>query len=122
MTIDIDTVLQELSALEPLYHAACPEANEDAFAQLVAADFWEIAASGRVYDRAYALNALKTRPTPSPENWQTDRFAVEMLAENVYLLTYTLRQPGRVTLRMTLWLRHGQQWQARFHQGTVVTA
>jgi hypothetical protein len=42
------------------------------------------------------------------------------VAPGNYLLTYTLRQPGRVTRRATLWRRTGGGWQAIYHQGTVV--
>jgi hypothetical protein len=39
----------------------------------------------------------------------------------VYLLTYTLVQPIRLTRRSTLWHQIHGQWKAIYHQGTLVT-
>jgi ribonuclease HI len=45
-------------------------------------------------------------------------FAVERLGEDSILLTYrSIRREGSA-LRSSLWLRDGQQWRLRFHQGT----
>ena len=45
---------------------------------------------------------------------------VAEIAPDTFVLTYTLRQPGRVTRRATVWRRRAGRWQAVFHQGTVV--
>ena len=115
-------LLDLLQALEPIYHAACPQATVEDFERLVAAGFWETGASGRIYDRAFALAALKNRPaTPDAAMWQTSDYAVQVLTPEICLLTYTLQQPGRITRRMTIWQCIQGQWQAIYHQGTVVT-
>ena len=106
--------------IEPLFHAVCPEATESLFEELVADDFWEIGASGRNYSREFALNTLKSRQSTHAENWQTNDYHLSQIGESVYLLTYTLHQPNRKTLRLTIWQRVNGRWKAAYHQGTVV--
>jgi hypothetical protein len=44
------------------------------------------------------------------------------LGPEFYLLTYTLRQPDRLTRRSTIWRRtEDGDWQIVFHQGTPVS-
>lgn len=113
-------ILQTLQTLEPIFHAACPQATVADFERLVAPDFWEVGASGRIYDRAFALNALRNRPTtPEDAMWQTSDYAIQALGEQVFLLTYALSQPNRVTRRMSIWRLTDNQWQVLYHQGTV---
>jgi hypothetical protein len=114
-------VLKELIHLEPLYHAAFRDATPQRFEELVAPEFWEVGASGRRYSREFVLNLLKSRQRdPSEDDWKTSGFHVSEVAPDIYLLTYTLQQPGRITRRMTLWRRVGGKWKAVYHQGTVV--
>lgn len=43
------------------------------------------------------------------------------LAQDIYLLTYTLVQDnGRLTRRSTIWQRYLEGWTIVFHQGTLV--
>jgi hypothetical protein len=117
----LQPVLEELRRLEPLFHAANPDASPEKFEELVAPQFWEIGASGRRYSRDFALSVLKERQRkPVEEEWETKDFHVLEIALDNYLLTYTLVQPGRVTRRATLWRRHPGGWKAIYHQGTVV--
>ncbi|HXI40713.1 MAG TPA: hypothetical protein VNH83_12070, partial [Bryobacteraceae bacterium] len=51
----------------------------------------------------------------------TTEFHCRKLAEDVYLLTYTLTQSEeRKTLRSTIWQHTAQGWQIVYHQGTIV--
>ncbi len=44
------------------------------------------------------------------------------IAPRTYLLTYTLRQPGRVIQRLTVWQGSAESgWKAPYHQGTPVS-
>lgn len=114
-------VLEELTRLEPLFHAAARDATPRQFEDLVADEFWETGASGRRYSRAYALQVLESRGSdPAEAMWRTDGFHVSEIAPAHYLLTYTLRQPGRVTRRATLWRHVDGAWKAVYHQGTVI--
>ena len=107
-------VLDELRTLEPLFHA-----GHDA-ERIAAATFWEVGASGNRYSRQYVLDVLRERAADLPADWHADDFYVAPAGNGHYLLTYTLRQPGRVTRRLTVWRRTGEQWEAIYHQGTVV--
>jgi hypothetical protein len=116
-------MLEELRHLENLYHAAFPDATLEHFDRLVAPDFWETGAAGRLYSRAFARQVLAQRPgRPDPATWVTDQHHLQPVGVGVWLLTYRLKQPGRATRRTTLWRRDGERWQAVYHQGTVVSA
>ena len=116
-------MLEDLRRLEDLYHAAFPDATLEDFDRLVAPDFWETGATGRRYSRAFARQVLAQRSgRPDQATWLTDQHHLQAVGEEVWLLTYRLRQPGRVTRRMTLWRRDGDRWQVVYHQGTVVSA
>jgi len=58
-------------------------------------------------------------PMLQPLEWRHGTRTPQVGAD-VWLLTYRLHQPGRVTRRMTLWRREESSWQAVYHQGTVV--
>lgn len=121
LATELQPVLDELRRLEPLFHVAAQDATAEAFEQLVAPEFWEVGASGRRYSRDYVLAVLRVRGrVPGEEQWRTEGFHLAQLAPHLYLLTYTLRQPDRLTRRATLWRRAQDRWQALYHQGTVV--
>lgn len=114
-------VLEALRALEPLFHSAHLDASTEAFERFVAPQFWEVGASGHRYGRAFVRKVLAERPEPpDAASWRTDDWHVEEAGSGVYLLTYTLHQPGRVTRRLSVWRRAGAEWQVVYHQGTVV--
>jgi hypothetical protein len=87
---------------------------------MMAADFWEIGASGRRYSREYVLAELQRRHSQEyVDQWQTSDFHCRVLADKVYLLTYTLQQRERVSRRATIWRRTETGWIILFHQGTL---
>jgi hypothetical protein len=113
-------VLRELRDLEPIFHRGL---TLDELEAQVAPDFWEIGASGRRYSREFVLETVRGRlERAEPEEpLETSEFSVRDLGSGTYLLTYTLRQPNRLTRRTTLWRRSGTGgWQLLFHQGTPV--
>lgn len=118
---DLQVLQAELCRREDLYHAACPAATPEAFEQVVAPEFWEIGASGRPYARDFCLQVLRQRgATPARDDWRVREARVQRVGTDHCLLVYTLEQPGRTTLRSTLWRQSAQGWLAVFHQGTVV--
>jgi hypothetical protein len=120
--LDLPAILATLQQLEPIFHAAYPDATEVDFERLVAPDFWEIGASGKIYTRDFALCVLKNRTsTPDPSTWLTTDYQVTQAGQDVYLLTYTLHQPNRITRRLTVWQQTNNRWLAIYHQGTVVS-
>jgi hypothetical protein len=115
-------VLDELSPREPIFHRPEFASNLVSYGRMMADDYWEFGASGRLYDRDYIIEMLaKTPPVDAAvANWWTSDFHCRRLADDTYLLTYTLDQAGRTTRRSTIWRSTAEGWQILFHQGTVV--
>ncbi len=115
-------ILAELSRREPLFHRPEFGTSRADFERMTVEEFWEIGASGRRYSRDFVLDELEKRfSTPHDDVWQTRDFLCAKIANEVYLLTYTLIQNGtRVTQRSTIWRRIDRDWKAVFHQGTLV--
>ena len=87
-------------------------------------DFWEVGASGTVYDRATCLDILGRRyadPAYEPlEGFEVRDFAVREAGAGVWLATYLLRDPERDTRRVSVWRRADEGWVLVYHQGTVI--
>lgn len=122
MNPELSKVLEELKALEPIFHWPGARMTRDALEGMTTEDFWEVGASGKKYSRAFVLEELeRRRMNPQPDVWETSDFACRELADGVYLLTYTLVQDHvRVTRRTTIWQRSDEGWKIVFHQGTIV--
>ena len=86
-------VLKELSAREPIFHRPEFGTSRADFENSTVAGFWEVGASGRRYSRHYVLDQLGARHAAQHEDvWETRDFHCQRLADEVYLLTYTLLQ------------------------------
>ena len=90
--------------------------------QLLHPDFKEIGRSGKVYSRADILVEFDTEK-PLPEI-DVSEVALEQLSEEIALLTYVschhATEDKRRTRRSSIWLKNGEGWQVRFHQGTAL--
>ena len=114
-------VLEQLQSREPIFHRPELGTTRADFEKMMAADFWEVGASGRRYSRDYVLSELQRRYAgPYVDKWETRDFHCRRLAEDVYLLTYTLLQGERKTRRATIWQNTLSGWKIVFHQGTIV--
>ena len=115
-------VLKELIRREPIFHRPELGTTRADFENMTVADFWEVGASGRRYSRIDVLDALEKRyASPHTDVWETAGFHCWKLAEDVYLLTYTLIQGHkRKTRRSTIWQRSAGDWRIVYHQGTLV--
>lgn len=120
--VALEEVRGELAAREPIFHREEWGTLREDFEQMTAAEFWEVGASGRRYSREDVLKELERRNAEGYEDvWATSDFSCQRLAEEVYLLTYTLLQDGvRLTRRSTIWRRSVEGWKIVFHQGTIV--
>jgi hypothetical protein len=118
----LSDVLRELKSREPLFHHPELGTTRRDFEATTTADFWEVGASGRRYSREYVLSVMTGRHEDSQpiDVWSTTDFHCRLLAQDVYLLTYTLFQGERTTRRTTIWQKTPRGWQAVFHQGTIV--
>jgi hypothetical protein len=118
-----EDVLSELLAHEPLFHRGELGTERADFEAMMAADFWEIGASGRRYSRDYVLKVLEERQRePVEEQWEICEARCHRLAGDVFVVTYRLAFAGRDTQRTTVWRRVAAGWQAVFHQGTIIAA
>ena len=119
---EMQSVLAELSAREPIFHRAEFGTTRADFERITAEDFWETGASGSIYSRQFVLDELEKRfSSPHEDIWQTSNFACRRLARDVYLLTYTLLQnQARLTRRATIWRKSPDGWKIVYHQGTIV--
>ena len=118
---DMDAILKELSAREPIFHRRELGTGRDDLLAMTDHDFWEIGASGKAYSREFVIEMLMERyKTPESDDWSCQDFAVRCLGQDLYQLNYVLNQPGRRTRRTTLWRRAPTGWKIVFHQGTVI--
>ena len=118
----LGNILEELKSREPIFHRPEFGTTRADFERMMHADFWEIGASGRRYNREFVLAELDRRYlNPHEDIWETNDFHCRKLAPDIYLLTYTLIQNKiRKTRRSTIWHRTEVGWKIMFHQGTIV--
>ena len=112
----------ELEAREPVFHRPEFGTTRADFERMTDPDFWEVGASGRRYSRAFVLDELEKRhAAPHADIWEKSEFACRQLAEDLYLVTYTLVQDlTRITRRASIWRRTEDGWKILYHQGTLV--
>ena len=119
---ELADVLEELKAREPIFHRPEFGTRRADFERMMAEEFWETGASGQRYGRSLVLDVLEERHAkPHEDVWETSEFGCQRLAEDLYLLTYTLLQnKARLTRRTTIWRRTNEGWKIVYHQGTMV--
>ncbi|HEX5435294.1 MAG TPA: DUF4440 domain-containing protein, partial [Candidatus Angelobacter sp.] len=87
-------------------------------------DFMEFGSSGRIFNKAAIIEALKTEVVDGKV--AVENFQVRELAPGVALVTYiALRSAGDEStvmraLRSSLWRHANGRWQMTFHQGTRI--
>jgi len=116
--------LDSFRSLEESLLAPGIRASRQLLDELITDDFVEFGVSGRVFDKLDVLEAADRLPdieTPLAD------FAVEALSDSVVLVTYrsVTRLDGggsSTALRSSIWVRTGDRWRLRFHQGTLVGA
>ncbi|MEV0762795.1 DUF4440 domain-containing protein [Nocardia sp. NPDC050435] len=119
-------VLVELERREPIFHRPEFGTTRADFERSTAPDFWETGASGKRYSREFVWATIEQRQLAASEHphgddlWTTCDFQLREIAPDTYLLTYSLRQPERLTRRLTVWQRISGDWTILYHQGTVV--
>lgn len=82
---------------------------------LIAEDFSELGASGRTWTADEVRATLASEP---PRAVTIEAFEVACLADGVVLATYRSEDP-RPANRSSIWVRRGDRWVMRFHQGTL---
>jgi len=98
-----------------------PEVRRDPgrLGALLAEEFREFGASGRIFDRAAILRELATEESAK---LSLAAFACQRLAPDIALVTYRSHREDttgtREALRSSLWILRDGRWQVLFHQGT----
>ena len=103
-----------------------PETRRDVetLAKLLAEDFREVGASGRIYDKDETLQELPG--APAPDSYVISDFIASELDIYVAMVSYRLEtlyageDAPRRTVRTSLWRLAEGGWQMFFHQGTPV--
>ncbi len=99
--------------------------DSEQLADLLSDDFVEFGSSGRVWSREQIIELLATEDYRPPT---VENFACAWLGDGVVLATYrtvrTKSDSGSVqtrksaVLRSSIWVKEGDIWRIRFHQGT----
>ena len=117
----LDDVKAELVAREPIFHKPELGTTREAYLAQTAEDYWEVGASGHIYDRDFVVEELVKRgKVTGDEHWVISDAQCRQLGLGTYALTYRLDQAGRLTRRLTLWRRDPGGWKILYHQGTIV--
>lgn len=121
MCASVDAVLEELRRLEPIFHTSAFGTALSDFERRMAAGYFEVGASGRLYSRASILDMLQREPPvdAGEAGWICSDHHLQALAPGIFLLTYTLRQRSRITRRATIWQKAAPGWEILYHQGTI---
>ncbi|QWW69699.1 DUF4440 domain-containing protein [Rhizobium sp. WYJ-E13] len=120
--LDLDHIVRELAAREPIFHRREFGTSRADLERMTDDIFWEIGASGRVYQRGYAIETSLARYEngPEPHEWPCRDFTITVLADGLFLLSYILEEPQRLTRHSTIWRRAEEDWKIVFHQGTPI--
>ncbi|MDP4175666.1 MAG: DUF4440 domain-containing protein [Bacteroidota bacterium] len=117
----LSDILEELKKLEMVFHDPEAGSTREDFKMMTEESFWEVGASGNCYSRNFVLDALEERVAhPHVDKWEAKDFYCYEIANNNYLLTYTLIQGERITRRSSIWRRCEAIWKVLYHQGTIV--
>jgi hypothetical protein len=111
-----DDLRQTLLALETALVSTDATGIDGGLPALIADDFLEFGASGRIWDAATTRRLVAARP--SAGSMELLDFAIDELAPGVVLATYRLGEP-RPANRSSIWVHRDGRWQMRFHQGTL---
>ncbi|MCD5986522.1 DUF4440 domain-containing protein [Pseudomonas sp. CDFA 553] len=91
-------------------------ADEATVLALIADDFMEFSASGRVWTKDDVITGLKSEAFVSRSMSDVQ---VRALAADVVLITYVCQSTVN-SLRSSIWRKHRDIWQMTFHQGTKI--
>jgi len=124
MDLDASSVVRALRDREPIFHRPEHGTSRSDFEAMTVPDYWEVGATGSIYDRRTCLDELERRYADSSYDplagLEVSDFAVREADDRVWLATYHLRQGDRHTRRVSVWRRTDTGWVLVYHQGTVI--
>ena len=123
----LEDVKQYIKAREPIFHhREYTNCREDVEKETTN-DYFEISASGCDYSREFVLDYLEERyknqviDDMNKDGWQVKNFKIKKLANELYLVNYTLHGQGRITKRGEIWKGNlSDGLKIMYHQGTIV--
>ena len=81
-------------------------------------DFIELGSSGRVYDRQMIIEMMSKEVSAGVI---IRDFNTATISEGTALVTYrSIGQSGEEARRSSIWVKSGERWLLRFHQGTRI--
>ncbi|WP_246780447.1 DUF4440 domain-containing protein [Rhizobium sp. AQ_MP] len=116
--------LAEIVALEETLHRPEVRRCRQTVENLIAEDFMEIGASGKIYDRRAIIELLAKEPALPDDVVKSMNYSLKMISEGSVLLTYEterIHADGlqRRAARSSIWVQTGSKWQMLFHQATI---
>lgn len=124
MDLDASWVAGELRDREPIFHRPEHGTSRADFEAMTVPDYWEVGASGSIYDRRTCLDELERRYADTSYDplagLEVSDFAVREAGDLVWLATYRLRQGDRHSRRVSVWRRTDAGWILVYHQGTLI--
>ena len=115
---DTTALAAELRGFEERLLDPAVRADPQQVRALLAPEFTEFGAGGRIYDRDGIIAMLAAEPTTLAR--QARGFKVRLLAPGAALTTWRVkRDDGIETLRSSVWQQQDGRWQMVFHQGTL---
>ena len=107
---------QHLHSLEERLLHPDRETNRASLAKLLAPDFREFCASGRIFNLQQLTDSLLTS---SPRAATMTRFYVSPLGPDAALATYHIATATSSSHHASIWVQRDNRWQLIFHQGTI---
>jgi ribonuclease HI len=109
---------EEVAALERELLVRSARGDGARLNELLHPQFVEVGASGRRWTRADMIEALVADPDLGA--LEVDDVVASVVSDDAVLVTYTTRRSTASIHRASLWVRHGESWAVRYHQGTPV--
>jgi hypothetical protein len=111
---DVSLVIEnELALLTPGVRS-----SEDTLRKLLAPDFTEIGASGRLWTREEMISGLIADASAHEVIIDHSEVTGRVVGDDLVLLSYVTSSVGRRARRSSLWRRREGTWELVHHQGT----
>ncbi len=104
--------------LERELQSSVARADEGRLRQLLAPDFTEVGASGRIWDRDSILDMLRRESAVDAPSIGIHDLRGRVIAPGVVQVSWDSSRGGRRARRTSIWCEREAGWQQVHHQGT----
>lgn len=112
--------VEHVMSLERELQSTACRTNPARLGELLAPDFEEVGASGRLWELETILEQLATE-TPDDAEIEVLNLTGRAVADGLVLLRWDSSRAGRRARRVSLWRRDDAGWRLVHHQGTPLT-